>query len=296
MGNYCREKITKLIFLALTLLSEWKLTITSPCSFFYNNNELKKIIITSFVLGLKLPASLWKWCKSILSHLSKCFPRVVSDATNLSFIFNLEEWHQLTLSWIFLGPLTSGFGNLQANPAIGLGGSLGVMGTSSLGTPFGSASGLSSSGLTGGSGFGTPLGNSVLGATGLGATGFGTTTGFGTPSLGSTPGGTLSSVSTGLTGSPLGSGTSAFAQPKFQLQRPPAGNKRGKRRWGSPPFSWEKTRIGSRWEQRFFSHSLLNRLRNDKLINQGVCFNNLAFRIRLCYFQIFGPKSVRYIH
>lgn len=127
----------------------------------------------------------------------------------------------------FLGPLTSGFGNLQANPAIGLGGSLGAMGTSSLGTPFGSASGLSSTGLTGGSAFGTPLGTSVLGTTGLGATGFGTTTGFGTPSLGSTPGGTLNA---GLAGSPLGSGTSAFVQPKFQLQRPPAGNKRGKRR------------------------------------------------------------------
>ena len=89
--------------------------------------------------------------------------------------------------------------------------------------------------LTSGSTFGTPLGTNTLGATGLGATtGFGTpslTGGFGTPALGSSTGGAFGSTGTGLGGTGFGTGTSAFtAQPKFQLQRPPAGNKRGKRR------------------------------------------------------------------
>ena len=75
----------------------------------------------------------------------------------------------------------------------------------------------------------------TLGATGLGATtGFGTPSlmgGFGTPALGSSTGGAFGSTGAGLGGTGFGTGTSAFtAQPKFQLQRPPAGNKRGKRR------------------------------------------------------------------
>ena len=70
---------------------------------------------------------------------------------------------------------------------------------------------------------------------GFGATtGFGTpslTGGFGTPALGSSTGGSFGSTGTGLGGTGFGTGTSAFtAQPKFQLQRQPAGNKRGKRR------------------------------------------------------------------
>ncbi|XP_068701789.1 nucleoporin p58/p45-like [Montipora foliosa] len=128
------------------------------------------------------------------------------------------------------GPQALGLGTLQAHP-VGMVRSLGAVGTSSLGTSFGTTSGLGGTGLTTGSAFGTPLGTSTLGTTGLGATGFGTNTGFGTPSLGSTPGGAFGSGGTGLGGTALGSGVSAFsAQPKFQLQRPPAGNKRGKRR------------------------------------------------------------------
>ena len=123
-----------------------------------------------------------------------------------------------------------GLGTLQAHP-VGMVRSLGAVGTSSLGTSFGTTSGLGGTGLTTGSAFGIPQGTSTLGTTGLGATGFGTNTGFGIPSLGSTPGGAFGSGGTGLGGTPLGSGASAFsAQPKFQLQRPPAGNKRGKRR------------------------------------------------------------------
>ena len=114
---------------------------------------------------------------------------------------------------------TFGLNTLQTNTT-GLAGSLGATGTSSLGNPFGTAPGLSGTGLTGASTFGSSLGTSSLGTTGLGAS-TGLTGGFGTPSLG-TPSG----------GSTFGAGTSAFsAQPKFQLQRPPAGNKRGKRRW-----------------------------------------------------------------
>ncbi|CAH3016701.1 unnamed protein product, partial [Porites evermanni] len=113
--------------------------------------------------------------------------------------------------------------------------SLGAAGTSSLGNPFGTSTGLGSTSLTSGSTFGTPLGTNTLRATGLGATtGFGTpslTGGFGTPALGSSTGGAFGSTGAGLGGTGFGTGTSAFtAQPKFQLQRPPAGNKRGKRR------------------------------------------------------------------
>ena len=130
--------------------------------------------------------------------------------------------------------VTLGIGSFQTNPA-GLTGSLGTSGTASLGNPFGTTTGLGSTSLTSGSTFGTPLGTNTLGATGLRATtGFGTpslTGGFGTPALGSSTGGAFGSTGTGLGGTGFGTGTSAFtAQPKFQLQRPPAGNKRGKRR------------------------------------------------------------------
>ena len=131
--------------------------------------------------------------------------------------------------------VTLGIGSLQTNPA-GLTGSLGTAGTASLRNPFGTTTGLGSTSLTSGSTFWTPLRTNTLGATGLGATtGFGTpslTGGFGTPALGSSTGGAFGSTGTGLGGTGFGTGTSAFtAQPKFQLQRPPAGNKRGKRRW-----------------------------------------------------------------
>ena len=130
--------------------------------------------------------------------------------------------------------VTLGIGSFQTNPA-GLTGSLGTAGTASLGNPFGTTTGLGSTSLTSGSTFGTPLGTNTLGATGLEATtGFGTpslTGGFGTPALGSSTGGAFGSTGAGLGGTGFGTGTSAFtAQPKFQLQRPPAGNKRGKRR------------------------------------------------------------------
>ncbi|XP_073253131.1 uncharacterized protein [Porites lutea] len=123
----------------------------------------------------------------------------------------------------------SGIGSFQTNPA-GLTGSLGTAGTASLGNPFGTTTGLGSTSLTSGSTFGTPLGTNTLGATGLGATTrFGTpslTGGFGTPALGSSTGGAFASTGTGFGGTGFGTGTSAFtAQPKFQLQRPPAGNK-----------------------------------------------------------------------
>lgn len=125
---------------------------------------------------------------------------------------------------------TFGLNTLQTNTT-GLPGSLGATGTSSLGNPFGTAPGLSGTSLTGASTFGSSLGTSTLGTTGLGAS-TGLTGGFGTPSLGTPSGGAFGSPGTGLGGSTFGAGTSAFsAQPKFQLQRPPAGNKRGKRRW-----------------------------------------------------------------
>ncbi|XP_058955100.2 nucleoporin p58/p45 [Pocillopora verrucosa] len=124
---------------------------------------------------------------------------------------------------------TFGLNTLQTNTT-GLAGSLGATGTSSLGNPFGTAPGLSGTSLTGASTFGSSLGTSTLGTTGLGAS-TGLTGGFGTPSLGTPSGGAFGSPGTGLGGSTFGAGTSAFsAQPKFQLQRPPAGNKRGKRR------------------------------------------------------------------
>jgi len=132
------------------------------------------------------------------------------------------------------GPQAFGLSGLQTNP-VGLTGSLGTAGTTSLGNPFGTATGLGGTGLTAGSAFGTPLGTSTLGATGLGTTtGFGTTSltsGFGTSGLGTSTGGAFGAGTSGLGGTGFGTGTSAFsAQPKFQLQRPPAGNKRGKRR------------------------------------------------------------------
>ena len=111
--------------------------------------------------------------------------------------------------------VTLGIGSFQTNPA-GLTGSLGTAGTASLGNPFGTTTGLGSTSLTSGSTFGIPLRTNTLG--------------FGTPALGSSTGGAFGSTGTGLGGTGFGTGTSAFtAQPKFQLQRPPAGNKRGKR-------------------------------------------------------------------
>lgn len=122
---------------------------------------------------------------------------------------------------------SSGLGGLQTKPM----GLTGTGGTTTLGNPFGIATGLGGTSLTAAAAFGTPLGTGTLGATGLNTTAFGNTTGFGTPGLGASSGGTFGSGSAGLGGTPLGTGTSAFsAQPKFQLQRPPAGNKRGKRR------------------------------------------------------------------
>ena len=107
---------------------------------------------------------------------------------------------------------------------------MGATGTSSLGNPFGTTTGLGSTNLPGAGAFGSLLNTGTLGTTGLGTT-TGLTTGFGTPALGASTGGVLGSSGTGLGGSTFGAGTSAFtAQPKFQLQRPPAGNKRGKRR------------------------------------------------------------------
>ena len=112
---------------------------------------------------------------------------------------------------------------------MGLTGSLGTAGATSLGNPFGTTTGLGGTSLTAGAAFGTPLGTSALGATGFGTTGFGNTSltsGFGTPSLGTTPGGAFGTGTTGLGGTGFGTAV----QPKFQLQRPPSGNKRGKRR------------------------------------------------------------------
>lgn len=128
-----------------------------------------------------------------------------------------------------LAPRAFGLSGLQTNPT-GLTGTLGATGTSSLGNPFGTTTGLGGTNLPGTGAFGSLLNTGTLGTTGLGTT-TGLTTGFGTPSLGAATGGALGSSSTGLGGSAFGAGTSAFSpQPKFQLQRPPGGNKRGKRR------------------------------------------------------------------
>lgn len=128
-----------------------------------------------------------------------------------------------------LAPQAFGLSGLQTNPT-GLTGTLGATGTSSLGNPFGTTTGLGGTNLPGTGAFGSLLNTGTLGTTGLGTT-TGLTTGFGTPSLGASTGGALGSSSTGLGGSAFGAGASAFsAQPKFQLQRPPGGNKRGKRR------------------------------------------------------------------
>ena len=127
-------------------------------------------------------------------------------------------------------PPAFGLSSLQTNTT-GLAGALGAAGTTSLGNPFGTTTGLGSTNLAGAGAFGSTLGTSTLGTTGLGAT-TGLTGGFGTPSLGASTGGAFGSTGTGLGGGTFGAGASAFsAQPKFQLQRPPAGNKRGKRRW-----------------------------------------------------------------
>ena len=129
---------------------------------------------------------------------------------------------------VLLAPQAFGLSGLQRNPT-GLTGTLGATGTSSLGNPFVTTTGLGSTNLPGTGAFGSLLNTGTLGATGLG-TNTGLTTGFGTPSLGASTGGVLGSSGTGLGGSTFGAGTSAFtAQSKFQLQRPPAGNKRGKR-------------------------------------------------------------------
>ena len=112
---------------------------------------------------------------------------------------------------------------------MGLTGSLGTARATPLGNPFGATTGLGVTGITPGAAFGTPLGTSALGATPLGTTGFGNaglTSGFGSSGLGTTPGGAFGTGSTGLGGTAFGTA----AQPKFQLQRPPSGNKRGKRR------------------------------------------------------------------
>lgn len=124
---------------------------------------------------------------------------------------------------------TFGLNTLQTNTT-GLAGSLGATGTPSLSNPFGTTPGLGGTNITGASTFGSSLGAGTLGTTGLGAS-TGLSGGFGTPSLGAPSGGAFGSTGTGLGGSTFGAGTSAFsAQPRFQLQRPPAGNKRGKRR------------------------------------------------------------------
>lgn len=133
-----------------------------------------------------------------------------------------------------LAPQAFGLSGLQTNPT-GLTGTLGATGTGSLGNPFGTATGLGGTNLPAAGAFGSLLNTNTLGTTGLGTTtAFGNTsltTGFGTPALGASTGGAFGSSGTGLGGSTFGAGTSAFSpQPKFQLQRPPAGNKRGKRR------------------------------------------------------------------
>lgn len=144
-----------------------------------------------------------------------------------------KEVVSLPFQWFLgglLAPQAFGLSGLQRNPT-GLTGTLGATGTSSLGNPFGSTTGLGSTNLPGAGAFGSLLNTNTLGTTGLGTTS-GLTTGFGTPALGTSTGGVLGSSGTGLGGSTFGAGTSAFSpQPKFQLQRPPSGNKRGKRRW-----------------------------------------------------------------
>ncbi|KAJ7389681.1 Nucleoporin p58/p45 [Desmophyllum pertusum] len=127
-------------------------------------------------------------------------------------------------------PQVFGLTSLQTNTT-GLTGTLGATGTA-LSNPFGTATGLGGTNLAAAAAFGSSLNTGTLGTTGLGAaTGFGTPSGFGTPALGASTGGAFGSTATGLAGSAFGAGTSAFSpQPKFQLQRPPAGNKRGKRR------------------------------------------------------------------
>ena len=176
---------------------------------------------TNTGIALKFPTPL----TSIL-HLHHDLAKAAYRAENYINLVELLISDKADLITILV---TLGIASLQTNPA-GLTGSLGTAGTASLGNPFGTTTGLGT-----GSTFGTTLGTNTLGATGLGATtGFGTpslTGGFGTPALGSSTGGAFASTGTGLGGTGFGTGTSAFtAQPKFQLQRPPAGNKRGKRR------------------------------------------------------------------
>ena len=140
----------------------------------------------------------------------------------------------------FVAPQSLGLSNLQTNPSSltgGLGAATGTLGMGTpLGNPFGTPSALGSGSATVGTAFGTPLGTSTLGASGLGTTGgFGSASlvsAFGTPSLGASATGTLNPSGAGVGGSGLGVGTSAFTAQRnsFLLQRPPSGNKRGKRR------------------------------------------------------------------
>lgn len=129
-----------------------------------------------------------------------------------------------------VGFQSTDLGAAAGSRTMGLGTSMGIgsgLGTSTQGTTGFANLGSTSGGFGTSSGFGTTLGTPARIGTGLGASAFGQTSGTSTGlSFGS-------STSTGLGGG-LNTGAatpSTFGtQPKFQLQRPPQGNKRGKRR------------------------------------------------------------------
>ena len=129
-----------------------------------------------------------------------------------------------------------GLGATTQNPAgtlgasTGFGSGLGAFGVGALGTQsatgFGSL-GSSTGGLGTSSGFGTSLGGQTALGSSLGGSTFGQATGTST-GLGF---GNTASVSLGGLNTGVAAGTPAFGTQKtFSLQKPPAGNKRGKRR------------------------------------------------------------------